>query len=66
MKAGLMFIGIALIALGLITLVYQGVTYTTKREGRRSRSSENHRAKREDDPAVPRPWGASHWQVASS
>jgi len=29
MKAGLMFIGIALIALGLVTLVYQGITYTT-------------------------------------
>jgi len=29
MKALLMFIGIALIALGLVTLVYQGITYTT-------------------------------------
>jgi uncharacterized membrane protein len=29
MKTPLMFIGIALIALGLIALVYQGVTYTT-------------------------------------
>ena len=29
MKAPLMLIGIALIALGLIALVYQGVTYTT-------------------------------------
>ena len=29
MKAALMFIGIALIALGLVTLVYQGITYTT-------------------------------------
>ena len=29
MKAGLMFLGIALIALGLITLAYQGITYTT-------------------------------------
>ena len=29
MKAPLMFIGIALIALGLVTLVYQGITYTT-------------------------------------
>jgi uncharacterized membrane protein len=30
MKAPLMFIGIALIALGLIALVYQGITYTTR------------------------------------
>ena len=30
MKARLMFIGIALIALGLIALVYQGITYTTR------------------------------------
>ena len=29
MKAPLMLIGIALIALGLVTLVYQGITYTT-------------------------------------
>ena len=29
MKAPLMLIGIALIALGLIALVYQGITYTT-------------------------------------
>jgi uncharacterized membrane protein len=29
MKALLMFIGFALIALGLVTLVYQGITYTT-------------------------------------
>ncbi|HEV8438775.1 MAG TPA: DUF3185 domain-containing protein [Methylomirabilota bacterium] len=30
MKAPLMLIGIALIALGLIALVYQGITYTTR------------------------------------
>ena len=30
MKAPLMLIGIALIALGLIALVYQGITYTTQ------------------------------------
>ncbi len=30
MKAPLMIIGIALIALGLIALVYQGITYTTQ------------------------------------
>jgi uncharacterized membrane protein len=30
MKAPLMFIGIALIVLGLIALVYQGITYTTR------------------------------------
>ncbi len=30
MKAPLMFIGIALIALGLVALVYQGITYTTR------------------------------------
>ena len=29
MKAPVMLIGIALIALGLIALVYQGITYTT-------------------------------------
>jgi uncharacterized membrane protein len=29
MKAPLMLIGIALIVLGLIALVYQGITYTT-------------------------------------
>ena len=29
MKAPLMLIGISLIALGLVTLVYQGITYTT-------------------------------------
>ena len=29
MKAPLLLIGIALIALGLIALVYQGITYTT-------------------------------------
>ena len=30
MKAPAMLIGIALIALGLIALVYQGITYTTR------------------------------------
>lgn len=30
MKAPLMLIGIALIALGLIALAYQGITYTTR------------------------------------
>jgi hypothetical protein len=30
MKASLMLIGIALIELGLIALVYQGITYTTR------------------------------------
>ena len=30
MKAPFMLIGIALIALGLIALVYQGITYTTR------------------------------------
>jgi hypothetical protein len=30
MKAPLMLIGIALIGLGLIALVYQGITYTTR------------------------------------
>ncbi len=30
MKAPLMLIGIALIALGLIALVYQGISYTTR------------------------------------
>jgi hypothetical protein len=30
MKAPLMLIGIALIELGLIALVYQGITYTTR------------------------------------
>ncbi len=30
MKAPLMLIGIALVALGLIALVYQGITYTTR------------------------------------
>jgi uncharacterized membrane protein len=30
MKTPLMLIGIALIALGLIALVYQGITYTTR------------------------------------
>ncbi len=30
MKAPLMIIGIALIALGLIALAYQGITYTTQ------------------------------------
>lgn len=30
MKAPVMLIGIALIALGLIALVYQGITYTTR------------------------------------
>jgi uncharacterized membrane protein len=30
MKTPLVFIGIALIALGLIAFVYQGITYTTR------------------------------------
>jgi len=30
MKAPAMLIGVALIALGLIALVYQGITYTTR------------------------------------
>jgi hypothetical protein len=30
MKVPLIFIGIALMALGLIALVYQGITYTTR------------------------------------
>lgn len=30
MKVALMFVGIALIALGLIAFVYQGITYTTR------------------------------------
>jgi hypothetical protein len=65
MKAPLGLIGIALIALGLIALVYQGITYTTREKavdlGPLKITAQKRRRSR-----CPRSWGASRWWAASS
>ena len=65
MKAPLIFIGIALIALGLIALVYQGITYTT-REKVVDLGPLKIAAQRERRSRCPRSCGASRWRAASS
>ena len=65
MKSGLTLIGIPLIALGLITLVYQGITYTTSERSWISVPSRSPPKKRRRS-RCPRSLGASHWQAASS
>ena len=65
MKAPAMLIGIALIALGLIALVYQGITYTTS-EKVVDLGPLKITAQKEKTIPLPPILGASRWRAESS